>query len=121
MQLHLIRFAIPVICLAGILALICLLAGIGLRKSELSFVVPFFFGPPIVLALLGYLGTKSRALPVKLLVSATLSTALWIFTTLAMLPFGGNGQAGMGIMLIGIVQWIIVVLATLAFVFLRKR
>ena len=129
MQLHSIRIATPVICLAGILALICLLAGTGAGKaicSDLIFMVLFYFGPSIVLAFLGYQETKSRALPVILLVSATLSTALWIYITFFILNKAGAGgyidpQAGMGVMFVAIVQWFIVVLAILAFVLLRKR
>ena len=130
MQLPSIRIVTPVICLAGILALIYLLVGSGdLAKgnwSELVFVVPFYFGPSVVLAFLGYQRTKSRALPVILLVSSILSTALWIHITFFILNTAGPGgyidaQAGMAVAIYGIVQWFIVVLATLAFVLLRKR
>ncbi len=127
MQLQLIRIATPVICLAGILALICLLAGAGVGKSPLSelvFIVPYYLGPFIVLAFLGYQGTKSRALAVILLVIATLSTALWIYITFDSLEvLGGHmdAQTGMGISFLPIVHWFIVLLAILAFVPLHKR
>ncbi len=124
MQLQLIRIATPVICLAGILALICLLAGAGVGKWELVFTVPYYLGPFIVLAFLGYQGTKSRALAVILLVIATLSTALWIYITFdSLVVYGGymDAQTGMGISFLPIVHWFIVLLAILAFVPLHKR
>jgi uncharacterized membrane protein YqjE len=83
--------------------------------------VPFLFGPSIVLAFLGTQETKSRALPVILLVSATLSTALWIYITIWFLTADAiDAQSGLAVAILGIVQWFIVVVAILAFVLLRK-
>ena len=109
------------------LALTCLLAEtVGEKKSELICSVPFFFGPSIVLAFLGYQGTKSRALPVVLLVIATLSSALWIWITSSLLTTARttsgfiDPQAGMAAMFVAVVQWFIVVLTIPAFLLLRK-
>jgi len=130
MQRPSIRIVTPLICLVGMLALIYLLFGsMDLAKgnwSVLIFAVPCFFGPSLILACFGYQRTKSRALPIILLVSAILSTALWIQITISFLnnanPSGHiDGQAGMAVAIYGIAQWFIVILATLVFFLLRKR
>jgi hypothetical protein len=75
--------------------------------------------PLTVLALLGCRVTKSRTLPVILLVTATLMAALSYEITSALME-GGNGQKGMGLIVVWIVQWIIVVFATICSVLMRK-
>ncbi|MFN0196950.1 MAG: hypothetical protein ACKVT0_09395 [Planctomycetaceae bacterium] len=125
MQLPSIRTATPAICLAGMLAVLCLLAEFGIEKLswlDLIFALPFYVGPSIILAWFGYQKTNSRALPVILFVGLITSTGLWILLAVSFRePQVVDAQSGMAIVMCAIVQWIIVALATLAFAFLRNR
>ena len=114
MKQQLIKIATPVICLVGILA--------SLHhdyRPEQMLEVYISLAPLIILALLGCRATKSRTLPVILLVTATLVTG-WSYEITSAVMEGGNGQKGMGILVVCIIQWIIVVFATICSVLLRK-
>ena len=85
---------------------------------DLFVFILMFLGPFIVVAFLGYQRTKSNALSVILLVAAVLLTAL---STVIYTGVGStDGQRGMGIALVAVVQWFITVLAIIAFVIITS-
>jgi uncharacterized membrane protein YoaK (UPF0700 family) len=121
-----IRTTTVAVSLASILPILCLGVVTGDFKKgnwwELVFAALFFFSPSIALAYLGYRRTNSRALPILLMVSSILSTALWLHLALFFWRADVvDAQSGLAVVFYFGIQLVIVVLATLSFLLMRKR
>lgn len=126
MQRPSIRIVIATFCAGGILAQLSFLAKTGIVEkmilSDLIFTLMFYNGPSAILAYLGYQRTKSRVLPIILLLCSILLNGPWIFIALFVrVSPVVDAQGGMAIAMYGLVQWFVVVLATFAFFLLRNR
>jgi hypothetical protein len=128
MQPQPLRIAIPIICLVGMVGPLQYVVAEGFvhNLSELCYILIFYFGPFIIVALLGSLKTKSRKLPVMLLVAAILIVflSLVMSNTHDQLKSGGNGQGGMGLAFLFLLQWFIAVIAIITAIiiaFVHKR
>ena len=115
--------AINVACL---LAILCVLVKSGeLKKGtwlDPLLAVLIFSSPAVALGCLGYRPTNSKSLPIILLVSSLLSTAMWsLLACQFMAAKAVDSQSGLLAVFVLGIQVVIVVVATICFQILHKR
>ena len=120
------RMATVAINVACLLAILCVLVKAGdLKKGnwlDPLFAVLVLSSPAVALGCLGNRPTNSKSLPIILLVSSILSTALWSLLACQFLAAKAvDAQSGLVVALVFGIQLVIVAVATICFLILRKR